>query len=393
MAARHDVVIVGGGNAGISLAGRLRRLGCRDVVVIAPDEDHRYRPLLNFVAGGQASLATLTKPMRAVIPEGCTWLPHRAVAVDTDAREVVLETGERVGYADLVLAPGLEPDLEAVHGLPQAMALGWSTTSYLTTSAEAAWDAIRGTRRGRVVFSIPPEPAPAGGTALKPLFLACDYWRAQGVLNEIDVHLVTPYASVLDLPFVDRRLEPHLERFGVTVHHGATVEALDPHARSVTLRTADGQHVLEDVERAFVVPHWRAPSWVAPLAGDDTGGLIDVDPATLAHRSAPGVWSLGDVAAVQTRPSGGALRRQVEVLADNIRRNRTGETLRTYDGYTIIPISVDRRRLLLAEFDRTGTPRPTVRRVDLTVPRRALWAFDRYLEPVVYYRALLKGRV
>lgn len=393
MSARHDVVIVGGGNAGISLAARLRRLGCRDILVIAPGPVHRYRPLLNYVAGGQATLQRLTKPMRAVIPTGCTWRAQRAVAVHTDEREVELDTGERVGYGDLVLAPGLEPDVEATHGLGEAMTLGWSTTAHLSSSAEATWDAIRRTVRGRVVFTVPPEPAPCAGTALKPLFLACASWADSGVLPDIDVHLVTPYGSVLGLPFVDRRLEPHLERFGVTVHHRATVTALDPRGRSVTLSGSDGQLTLDEVEHAFVVPHYRAPRWVRPLAGEDTDGLIDVDPSTLAHRSVPRLWSLGDVAAVQTRPSGGALRRQVDVLAENIRRQRTGESLRSYDGYTIIPITVDRHRLLLAEFDRTGAPQPTVRRPDLTVPRRALWAFDRYLEPVIYYRALLKGRV
>ncbi len=277
-----------------------------------------------------------------------------------EEREVELDTGERIGYVDLVVAPGLEPDLEATRGLTEAMSLRWSSTAHLNSSAESMWDAIDQTQHGRVVFTIPPEPAPCAGTALKPLFLACDHWRDRGVLPDIDVHLVTPYESVLDLPFVDQRLDAHLERFGVTVHHRARVTALDPGSRSATLSTEDGQHVLDELERAFVVPHYRAPSWVAPLAGEDTDGLIDVDPTTMAHRSVPSFWSLGDAAAVRTRPSGGALRRQVDVLA---------------------------------EFDRTGTPQPTVRWPDLTVPRRALWAFDRYLEPVIYYRALLKGRV
>ncbi|WP_202878803.1 NAD(P)/FAD-dependent oxidoreductase [Ornithinimicrobium ciconiae] len=363
------------------------------MAVIAPDPVHRYRPLLNYVGGGQASMSRLTRSMAAVIPSGCTWLPHRAVAVHADEREVELDTGERVGYGDLVVAPGLEPDLAATPGLAEAMEAGWSATAHLSSRAEDTWTAIKRMTRGRVVFTIPPEPAPCCGTALKPLFLTCDHWRREGVLEEIDVRLVTPYSSLLGLGFADRQVEPHLQRFGITVHHDATVGALDHQARTVTLSTPDGEQVLDGVDQAFVVPHYRPPDWLAPLASDDTGGLVDIDPGTLAHHSLPRVWSLGDVAHVRTRPSGGALRSQVEVLADNIRRGRTGESLRHYDGYTIIPITVDRRRLLLAEFDRTGTPQPTTSLIDLTVPRRLLWAFDRYVEPVVYFRALLKGRV
>ncbi|MDO5738775.1 MAG: FAD/NAD(P)-binding oxidoreductase [Ornithinimicrobium sp.] len=389
----HDVVIVGGGNAGISLAGRLRRLGARDVAVVSPDPVHRYRPLLNYVAGGQASMSRLTRPTASVVPGGCEWLPDRAVAIHAHDCEVELDSGEHIGYRDLVIASGLEPDLDATPGLAEAMEAGWSANAHLSSLAEDTWEAIRGMTRGRAVFTIPPEPSPCGGTALKPLFLACDYWREQGVLDKIEVHLLTPYRSVLDIPFADRRLEPILRGFGITVHHGATVASMDHRERTVTLRTNDADQVLADVQRAFVVPRYRAPAWLAPLAGEGTGGLVDIDPTTLAHRRLPRVWSLGDVAAVATRPSGGALRRQVEVLAANIRASRLSQPLRSYDGYTIIPITVDRRRLLLAEFDRDGTPAPSVSWIDLTVPRRALWAFDRYVEPVIYYRALLKGRV
>ena len=389
----HDVVVVGGGNAGISLAARLRKIGARDVAIVTPDRPHRYRPMLNYVAGGQASMDELTRPAESVVPDGCTWLPTRAVAVHPAEQELELESGDRVGYGDLVLASGLEEDLDAIPGLSAAMDAGWASTAHLETQAEGTWAVITGMTQGRVVFTIPPEPSPCGGTALKPLFLALDHWRERGVLGQIDVHLVTPYSSVLDLPFADRRLELPLAEAGVTVHHGSTVGAVDHAVRTVTLDGAGRGVLVDEVDHAFVVPHYRGPSWLAPFAAQDGVGQVDVDPATMAHRSAPRVWSLGDVAALGTRPSGGALRRQVEILADNIRAHRLGEPLQDYDGYTIIPITVDRRRLFLAEFDRTGAQQQSTRLTDLTVPRRWLWAFDRYVEPVIYFRSLLKGRL
>lgn len=390
---RHDLVIVGAGNAGISLAGRARRLGCRDVVVIAPGTPHRFRPLLNYVAAGQATMARLTKPTEAVIPGGCVFRQGTVVDVDPVDKHVVLESGERIGYHDVVIASGLNEDLESVPGLAEALTAGWSTTAHLTDNAEATWSAIQRIRRGRVVFTIPPEPSPCGGTALKPMFMAADHWRREGVLPQIEIHLVTPYRRVLDIPFVEDRLAAELARFSITVHHQSTVASMDADVRTVHLAGPNGPESLTHIEQAFVVPPYRAPDSLKPLAGESSHGLVDVDPATLAHRTYPGVWSLGDVADVHTRPSGGALRPQVEVLADNISRARTGRPLRTYDGYTIIPITTDRHRLMLVEFDRDLTPQPTVSWLDLTRPRTALWFFDRYLEPVIYFRALLKGRV
>ena len=49
---RHEVLIVGAGNAGISLAARLLRDGVRDVAVLAAQPVHRYKSLLNYVAAG-----------------------------------------------------------------------------------------------------------------------------------------------------------------------------------------------------------------------------------------------------------------------------------------------------------------------------------------------------
>jgi sulfide:quinone oxidoreductase len=121
--------------------------------------------------------------------------------------------------------------------------------------------------------------------------------------------------------------------------------------------------------------------------------MIDVDPATLAHRRHRGIWGLGDAADVVASRSGGALRKQVAVVADNLARSRAGHPLVSYDGYSTAPITVARDRLLLAEFDRTGSITPSIPVVDLVKPRRSTWAYDRYLQPQLYWRSILKGRV
>ena len=44
-----DVLVVGGGNAGISAAARLIKKGITDVAVIEPQRVHTYRPLLSLI--------------------------------------------------------------------------------------------------------------------------------------------------------------------------------------------------------------------------------------------------------------------------------------------------------------------------------------------------------
>ena len=82
-----------------------------------------------------------------------------------------------------------------------------------------------------------------------------------------------------------------------------------------------------------------------------------------------------------------------QLVADNIARRRRGRPYVHYDGYSTAPITVARDRLVLAEFDRTGTITPSVPVVDLTRTRRSTWAYDRYLQPQLYWHSILKGRV
>ncbi|MDP3966701.1 MAG: FAD/NAD(P)-binding oxidoreductase [Nocardioides sp.] len=400
-AQQHDVVVVGGGNAGISLAARLQRLGVDDVAVVDARTTHHYRPLLSYVGAGQATMADLERPQRDVIPDGCTWVEDRVVAVDPDASVVRTRGGRTLGYRTLVLCPGLLEDWDATPGLVDAYADGWAASTFVADSAPRVWPALTALRSGSVVFTMPPEPAPCGATALKPLLMACEHWQRTGVLGDLTVHLVLPAASALGVPAGDEQVEWALAAYGVQVLREAQVEAVDHAARSVSVVSPAGPRTLEDVAFAHVVPHYRAPAWIAEagLATASSAGLVDVDPETLRHRRHPAIWSLGDVADLGIRPSGGALRKQVDVLADNIVATAGGagagtdDDLRRYDGYTVMPITVDRRRLLLVEVDRAGQPSPSAPFPDLTRPRRLTWAFDRYGLVQVYYRRILRGKV
>jgi sulfide:quinone oxidoreductase len=71
--ARHQILIVGGGTAGISVAARLLRKGYRDVAVIEPSREHYYQPLWTLVGGGQAKASTTERTESSVMPKGANW--------------------------------------------------------------------------------------------------------------------------------------------------------------------------------------------------------------------------------------------------------------------------------------------------------------------------------
>ncbi len=397
----HEVLIVGAGNAGVSLAAKLLKDGASDVALLDRRLVHRYRPLLNYVGSGEATMADLERAQHDVLPTAATWIRDDVASVDPDRCTVTTDDGRTLGYDTLVLAPGLPEDWDAVPGLRTAYDEAWAGSTFVDTSAPTVWPALRDLTHGTVVFTVPPEPAPCGATALKPLLMACDHWRRTGVLADLDVRLVTPFVGILDVPQADETLGAVLASYGVQVHHEGRATSLGAATRRVTITSPTGDTAVEHVVYAHVVPPYRAPRWIED-AGLGTGpaGLVDVDPETLRHRSHENVWALGDVANHGTRSSGGALRKQVDVLAHNLTaaHNAGGRAvgdaqLRRYDGYTVMPITTGRHRLMLVEVDRRGRSVPSAPVVDLTRPRFSTWAFDRYGLVQTYYRSILRGRV
>ena len=68
-----DVVVVGGGSAGIGVTASLlrRRPGLR-IAVIEPSDNHYYQPAWTLVGGGAFDVAKTVRPTQAVMPaRGC----------------------------------------------------------------------------------------------------------------------------------------------------------------------------------------------------------------------------------------------------------------------------------------------------------------------------------
>lgn len=391
---RHDVLVIGGGNAGLSLAGRLRRDGCRDVAVVEPRSVHHYKPLLSYVASGTATLADLRRPQDEVVPSGVRRYAGTVASVDPARSVVVLVDGTELEYGDLAVCPGAELDWDAIPGSREAVATAHAATSYLPEQAEKTWTMLSSLRSGRAVFAISDRHVPCAPVGMKPLFSAVDVWRRSGALEHIEVDLLVEGPHLVRHAEADRQLRAAAEEYGVRVRLSTRVTSVDTGARTLALATPGGPEDLA-YDALYLAPPHRALPWIAEsgLATDDSEGFVAVDPETLQHVAHPRVWGLGDAATVATLPSGGALRRQVPVVAHNIQARRKGRTMNRYDGYTVAPVTTSRRRLLLAEFDRHGTPEPSVPVVDLARPRPSLLVFDRYLEPLIYWHKLIKGRV
>jgi sulfide:quinone oxidoreductase len=395
---RHRVVVIGGGNAGLSVAGRLRREGVTDIVVVEPRDHHLYQPMFSHVAGGTARAGMARRPQASVMPRGVAWIQDRVVDVLPESNTVLLASGHRLGYEHLVVCPGIQKDWDRVPGLAGAMASPSGASNYEFDLAHKASGLLRNLRSGTAVFTQPAGPATCAGAAQKPMYLACDYWRATGVLADIRVIMVVPDPTVFGMPLIDDELNRKIAEYGIELRTDSELVEVDADNRTAVIGRIDGsarESVSYDLLHA--VPPQSAPDWIKhttlPAAGD-ANGFVEVDPETLRHARYANVWALGDAAATRNSKSGGALRKQTLVLAKNLsavlRGNQPGNS---YDNYSVCPFTVSRSTVVFAEFDDGYRPQPTIPFwTGLARERRLTWVFDRHILPWVYWNLILKGR-
>jgi sulfide:quinone oxidoreductase len=393
----HQVAVIGGGNAGISLAARLSRAGMTDIGIIEPSESHYYQPLWTLVGGGQASAADSRRTEASVMPRGVGWIKDRACAVDPGAQSVTTETGTTVHYDHLVVCPGIQLDWSAIPGMAESLDTPTVSSNYRYDLAPKTWQLIKTMRSGTAIFTMPAGPIKCAGAPQKIAYLAADYWRQQGVLDAIRVVLVLPTPGMFGVKVFADELERVAARYDIEVHTNSEVTTVNPGTRTVTI-TDNASDTTQEVgyDLLHVVPRQSAPDWIkaSPIADpDNPGGYVQIDKNTLRHTRFDNVFALGDAGSSPNSKTGAAIRKQAPVVAANLQASLAGKPLpASYGGYASCPLTTARNKVLLAEFDYTLTPAPSVPFIDTTHERRDMWYLKRYGLPAMYWNLILTGR-
>ena len=396
-ALHHRIVIIGGGNAGLSVAARLRNAGETDVAVIEPSGTHEYQPLLTLVGGGCAPASQVSRPEADVMPKGVAWIRDAAVDIDPEAKRVRLASGIEVEYERLVVAPGIQLDIDDIPGLRDALEGPDVSTNYLSELAPKTWRLIQRTTSGTALFTMPAGLIKCAGAPQKIAYLAADYWRSKGLLGRIRIVLVLPTPGMFGVPEFAKTLEQVVARYGIEVRFQSELVAIDGAAKTATIRdnsTGETEELAFDM--AHVVPPQSAPDWLkaTPLAvPGEAKGWVDVDKNTLRHVRYPEVFALGDAGSTPNSKTGAAIRKQAPVLVKNLLASLRGAPLAaSYGGYASCPLTTARGKTVLAEFDYTMRPTPSFPVIDTTKERTDMWMLKRYGLPALYWSAILTGR-
>ncbi|WP_413251073.1 FAD-dependent oxidoreductase [Sinomonas flava] len=397
MGIHHKTLIIGGGNAGLSVAARLRRAGQRDIAVLEPNDKHYYQPLWTLVGGGRAPQKESVRDQASVMPKGVAWIRDAATGIDPEARLVTTASGVEVTYDYLVVAPGIQLDWDRIPGMAEAVESPAASSNFRYDLAPKTWDLIRGMRSGTAVFTMPAGPIKCAGAPQKIAYLAADYWREQGVLDDIRIVMVLPTPGLFGVKAFADELERVVAKYGIEVRKSSEMTAVDPAAQEVVITDhATGTQETLHYDMLHTVPPQSAPDWLkaTPLADPkNPAGYVEVDKHTLQHTRYPNVFALGDAGSTPNSKTGAAIRKQAPVLVENLLAVMEGQPADArYSGYGSCPLTTARNRMLLAEFDYSLQPAPSIPLIDTTRERWDMWLLKRYVLPFMYWRLILPGR-
>ncbi|MBB6485041.1 NAD(P)/FAD-dependent oxidoreductase [Rhizobium lusitanum] len=300
----HRVVVVGGGFGGVQVVNDLKGAPVR-ITMIDRRNHHLFQPLLYQVATTLLATSEIAWPIRNFFrdrPEVTTLLAE-VVGVDSDVREVLLKSGQRIPYDTLVLATGATHAYFG-HDEWEPVAPGLKTLEDATTIRrrvllafeQAEMETDPAVREALLTFAIVgagPTGVELAGiiselarTTLPKEFRNIDTSKAKIILVEAGPRVLAAFAEDLS-DYARRELESH----GVDLRFG----------KPVTSCTAEGV-TIGDVFVPCRTIVWAAGVEASPaakwldIAADRAGrALVDKD------LRAPGkgdVFVIGDTAAV-----------------------------------------------------------------------------------------------
>lgn len=396
--ASHDVVIIGGGAGGLSVAaGLLNRRPGLDIAIVEPSDRHYYQPGWTLVGGGVFDRSKTTRAMADVMTKSVKWVRAACSGFEPDKNRIVLEDGSRIAYRTLVVAPGIKLNWAGVEGLHDTLGKNGVTSNYRFDLAPYTWELVQSLRSGRALFTQPPMPIKCAGAPQKAMYLSCDAWLRAGRLKDIDVQFHSSGAVLFGVKDYVPALMTYVERYNCKLNFNETLVAIDGPGHKAWFDVKNGDGAVQRVERDFdmihVTPPQQAPDFVrnSPLA--DAAGWVEVSPETLQHSRYGNIFGLGDACSAPNAKTAAAIRKQAPTVALNVLSVLDGKGPRAvYDGYGSCPLTVERGKIILAEFKYGGKLAPTFAFLDGTKPSRFAWLLKEKMLPSLYWDAMLKGR-
>jgi sulfide:quinone oxidoreductase len=392
----HQIVIVGGGNAGISIASQLLRKDSRlDIAIVDGAKKHYYQPAWTLVGGGEFDIKDTERDEASVIPVGATWVQQMVQGFKPDENKITLADGNDISYDYLIAVPGIQLNWSEIKGLPENLGKNGVCSNYSFNTAPYTWECIQNTKGGKALFTNPHTPIKCGGAPQKIMYLAADYFRKNKIKTQVEFW--SGGTRVFGVEKYENTLKDVIARYGINTQFFVKLVEIDgpnKKAKFVGIGEANkDQEYWVEFDMLHVTPPQSAPDFIrnSPLA--NAAGWMDVEKHTLQHHIYKNIFGCGDAANLPASRTGAAIRKQAPVLVSNLLSVMKGKSMTaSYDGYSSCPIITGYNKLVLAEFDYNNQPVETFP-FDQSKERWSMYQMKKYLLPYLYWNQILPGKM
>lgn len=395
----HQIVIVGGGAAGITTAAQLlKKDKSLDIAIVEPSDKHYYQPGWTLVGAGVFTPEQTTREEKYFIPEGASWIKDYVSKIDPDNNTVSTKDGIEIKYNYLVVCPGIQLDWHLIKGLPEALGKGGVTSNYSLKTATYTWELIQNFQGGNAIFTYPATPIKCAGAPQKIMYLAEDYFsNKSGVRNKTNVIYCNAAASIFGVPVYAETLNEIIATRGIEAKHKHNLKEIKADTKEAIfdVTTEEGvQELTLKYDMIHVTPPMSAPDFLknSPLAVPDSpGGWVDVDKYTAQHKRYPNVFSLGDASSLPTSKTAAAIRKEAPAVVENLLKvMKSKEGNAKYNGYACCPLITGYDKTIMAEFDYDKKPTPSFP-IDQTKEHWSMWFVKKHVLPWLYWNRMLQG--
>ncbi|MEN8347690.1 TIGR01244 family sulfur transferase [Acinetobacter nosocomialis] len=395
----YSVVVVGAGAAGISVASSLlSREPHLDIVIIDPADTHYYQPGWTMVGGGIFKPQVTARSMASVIPSKVKWMKAAVAGFDPEHNQVILEGCQPIQYKALVVCPGLKLNWHGIEGLVETLGKNGVTSNYRYDLAPYTWELVQQLNGGKAIFTQPPMPIKCAGAPQKAMYLSADYWLKQGKLKDISIHFYNTGAVLFGVKEYVPALMQYVEKYGSELHFNHQLVKVDGPAKKAWFKVVNDENaalIETNFDMLHVVPPQQAPDFIRASILTDEAGWVSVNPQTLQHTQHANIFALGDVMNAPNAKTAAAARAQAPIVAVNVIAQLKGEPdFCEYNGYGSCPLTVERGKIVLAEFGYGGKLLPSFPKwvIDGQKPSRLAWLLKEQILPPIYWQGMLKGR-
>ena len=393
--AKGKIVIVGGGLAGIATAAKLTNsLSTPDITVIEPNPiSVSYQPGQTLVGSGIWQQSDTIYNTQDFMPKGVKWIQDKVVEFNPESNELTTSNSGVVKYDFLVIATGLVNDFGMIKGLEEVgevytlnkednlrakkiVGQNGVCSIYFSDGAVDTWTQmqkfIQDAKSGKNVTGIFPEPHTpfkCGGAQKKMANLTNARLVESKARKNANLNFYTNSGKLFGVPEYNEAITNQMKTRDIKVNFSHKFTEIDTTNKVATFQKhweekgewdkdleefaviKKSEKVNVNYDFCHIIPPQKAPKEVANSPVGSEKGWVPVNKETLQHIKFPNVFALGDVAAVPLGKTGGSVRKQYGVLAQNLISLMEGKAMTAkYNGYTVCPLITDIGKVMLAEF-------------------------------------------